>query len=166
MQRTTSNMSDDILVSTPAQQQPPPRRPIYSGTLNTPESGLHRQPTRPFRTTVSNNNGVLQVRFGSRVSKERLKAILKAKPRPVSVQSKSVFKQAATESVQNGPEDGPNHRGTYSKEYTLQHPEIKFIHRGQGRYIPASELNQQPPAPSPRPRRYVLINFHFALYIC
>lgn len=34
-------------------------------------------------------------------------------------------------------DDGPNHRGTYSKAYTLRHPEIKWLHRGQGRYIPA-----------------------------
>ena len=33
--------------------------------------------------------------------------------------------------------DGPNHRGTYSKAYVLQHPEIKWVHRGQGRYLPA-----------------------------
>lgn len=33
--------------------------------------------------------------------------------------------------------DGPNRRGTYSKAYVLQHPEIKWVHRGQGRYLPA-----------------------------
>ena len=33
--------------------------------------------------------------------------------------------------------DGPNRRGTYSKAYVLQHPEIKWQHRGQGRYLPA-----------------------------
>ena len=33
--------------------------------------------------------------------------------------------------------DGPNHRGTYSKAYVQQHPEIKWQHRGQGRYLPA-----------------------------
>jgi hypothetical protein len=32
--------------------------------------------------------------------------------------------------------DGPNHRGTFSKAYTLQHPEIRWQHRGQGRYLP------------------------------
>jgi len=32
--------------------------------------------------------------------------------------------------------EGPNHRGTYSKAYTVQHPEIKWVHRGQGRYLP------------------------------
>ena len=35
--------------------------------------------------------------------------------------------------------EGPNHRGTYSRKYTERHPEITWIHRGQGRYLPASE---------------------------
>ena len=35
--------------------------------------------------------------------------------------------------------EGPNHRGTYSKAYVLQHPEIKWVHRGQGRYLPAAK---------------------------
>lgn len=34
--------------------------------------------------------------------------------------------------------EGPNHRGTYSKEYTIAHPEVKWVHRGQGRYLPMS----------------------------
>lgn len=39
--------------------------------------------------------------------------------------------------------DGPNRRGTYSKAYTLQHPEIEWVHRGQGRYLPASQQSRQ-----------------------
>ena len=35
--------------------------------------------------------------------------------------------------------DGPNHRGTYSKAYILQHPEMKWQHRGQGRYLPVGK---------------------------
>jgi len=38
----------------------------------------------------------------------------------------------------SSPEDGPNHRGTYSKAYVEKHPEIRWMHRGQGRYLPAS----------------------------
>jgi hypothetical protein len=33
-------------------------------------------------------------------------------------------------------DDGRNHRGTYSKAYTVMHPEIRWVHRGQGRYLP------------------------------
>ena len=36
-------------------------------------------------------------------------------------------------------DDGPNARGTYSKAYTLKHPEVEWTHRGQGRYIPAAQ---------------------------
>lgn len=52
---------------------------------------------------------------------------------------------------------GPNARGTYSKEYTLRHPEIKWVHRGQGRYLPASEIKKES-APLPiRRSRYVVL---------
>ncbi|GAB7363184.1 hypothetical protein MBLNU230_g3467t1 [Neophaeotheca triangularis] len=37
-------------------------------------------------------------------------------------------------------EEGPNHRGTYSKAYTLRHPEFTWIHRGQGRYLPSASV--------------------------
>lgn len=50
--------------------------------------------------------------------------------------------------------EGPNDRGTYSKDYTLKHPETKWVHRGQGRYLPASEVKVDPPASTPRPTRY------------
>lgn len=38
---------------------------------------------------------------------------------------------------------GPNSRGTYSREYTQQHPEIEWVHRGQGRYLPVSEVRRE-----------------------
>lgn len=41
----------------------------------------------------------------------------------------------------NDDEDGPNHKGTYSKAYTLKHPEVKWVHRGQGRYLPTSSVS-------------------------
>lgn len=36
-------------------------------------------------------------------------------------------------------EEGPNARGTYSKAYVARHPEIEWVHRGQGRYLPAAQ---------------------------
>ena len=39
--------------------------------------------------------------------------------------------------------DGPNRRGTYSKSYILLHPEIEWVHRGQGRYLPASHQSRK-----------------------
>ncbi|KAK5108055.1 hypothetical protein LTR62_008829 [Meristemomyces frigidus] len=38
---------------------------------------------------------------------------------------------------------GRNARGTYSREYTLKHPETTWVHRGQGRYLPAEEVKAE-----------------------
>ena len=40
----------------------------------------------------------------------------------------------------NEGDEGRNARGTYAREYTLLHPEIQWVHRGQGRYLPAGDL--------------------------
>ena len=50
--------------------------------------------------------------------------------------------------------DGRNNRGTYSREFVEQHPEVRWVHRGQGRYLPRDELNQAQAAPRP-PTRFV-----------
>ena len=39
-------------------------------------------------------------------------------------------------------DEGRNARGTYAREYTIRHPEIKWVHRGQGRYLPAEDLKR------------------------
>lgn len=54
---------------------------------------------------------------------------------------------------------GPNARGTYSKEYTLRHPEIKWVHRGQGRYLPADEIKKEVNYYSLKRSRYVILTF-------
>ncbi|RMZ15806.1 hypothetical protein D0860_01405 [Hortaea werneckii] len=41
---------------------------------------------------------------------------------------------------------GRNARGTYSKAYTLRHPDIAWVHRGQGRYLPAGEIKRSLPS--------------------
>ncbi|CAK4033686.1 Hypothetical predicted protein [Lecanosticta acicola] len=165
MRRTTSNISStssDMLVavagrSQDASQQSP--RTSNHFTIPVSRNLARNQQTRPFGTTVGMDGSILKVRFGSRVSKERFRVILRAKPRPVSVASKSAFSAAPGQLIRDEVEQGPNRRGTYSKEYTLQHPDIKFVHRGQGRYVPASDLSQASPATTPvplsRPRRQV-----------
>ena len=45
------------------------------------------------------------------------------------------------EEFRENDQDGPNRRGTYSKQYVTQHPEIKWVHRGQGRYLPSQTAN-------------------------
>ncbi|KAK5122909.1 hypothetical protein LTR85_003474 [Meristemomyces frigidus] len=48
-------------------------------------------------------------------------------------------------------DDGPNERGTYSRQYTLRHPEVQWVHRGQGRYLPAEDVKREA-APVPQRR--------------
>ncbi|KAK5154612.1 hypothetical protein LTS14_006750 [Recurvomyces mirabilis] len=50
--------------------------------------------------------------------------------------------------------DGPNARGTYAREYTLRHPEIKWVHRGQGRYLPAVKIKCESMAAPERRSRH------------
>ncbi|KAK5678213.1 hypothetical protein LTS10_009383 [Elasticomyces elasticus] len=38
---------------------------------------------------------------------------------------------------------GRNHRGTFSKKHVQRHPEIEWVHRGQGRYLPAEQVRRE-----------------------
>ena len=111
--------------------------------------------------------GHLSVFFGSMVVKQKYRAILQQKPNPAPLQDSDYESDDQSGTQDESDEDeasdnenndenaeGPNDRGTYSKEYTLKHPEIKWVHRGQGRYLPASEVKVDPPALTPRPTRY------------
>ncbi|KAK0318684.1 hypothetical protein LTR82_010426 [Friedmanniomyces endolithicus] len=42
----------------------------------------------------------------------------------------------------DGNADGRNARGTFSREHTLRHPETKWVHRGQGRYLPVKKVQR------------------------
>ncbi|KAK0944876.1 hypothetical protein LTR29_003689 [Friedmanniomyces endolithicus] len=42
----------------------------------------------------------------------------------------------------DGNADGRNARGTFSRDHTLRHPETKWVHRGQGRYLPVTEVQR------------------------
>ena len=47
-------------------------------------------------------------------------------------------------------DNGPNHHGTYSKAYVLQHPKVQWQHRGKGRYLP---LGKETSKSEDRPQR-------------
>lgn len=162
MNRTTStSSSSDILVagntqsssSSPyamQQRYPPERRPARWAAA--------RKATAPTKS-----GAFLSVQLVSRSARERLRSILQSPPKPLSgtfiAPSRSIVKvesvpEAEDEDEDEDDSDGPNHRGTYSKDYVLKHPDIKWIHRGQGRYLPASELKPDPVDHSPRPTRY------------
>ncbi|KXS96815.1 hypothetical protein AC578_8304 [Pseudocercospora eumusae] len=105
--------------------------------------------------------GYFTVRFGSDSLKDALRQILRKAPQPSDYHSgdnQSDDDEGEPDDDDDDDEaveetDGPNHRGTYSKDYVLKHPDIKWIHRGQGRYLPASELKPDPIISSPRPTR-------------
>jgi hypothetical protein len=63
-------------------------------------------------------------------------------------QDNGAFRRVTISSLTDSPtlgddEDGPNHKGTYSKAFTIKHPEIKWVHRGQGRYLPSETVSNQ-----------------------
>ena len=57
----------------------------------------------------------------------------------------------------DGNADGPNARGTYSKDYVSRHPEIKWVHRGQGRYLPVGAIKKPATVERVRRSRYVAL---------
>ncbi|GIZ42028.1 hypothetical protein CKM354_000530800 [Cercospora kikuchii] len=101
--------------------------------------------------------GHLTIRFAPRAARDRLRAILQSKPNPDfhSFDDDSDNRSERPRRDARDDVEGPNERGTYSKEYTLKHPETKWVHRGQGRYLPASEIKTETVASSPRPTRYL-----------
>ena len=63
-------------------------------------------------------------------------------------QDNDAFRRITISSLTDSPtlvddDDGPNHKGTYSKAYTIKHPEVKWVHRGQGRYLPSETISTQ-----------------------
>lgn len=56
-------------------------------------------------------------------------------------EARALEMQALTPGVPSHPDgnEGPNARGTFSKAYVMRHPEIEWVHRGQGRYLPATQ---------------------------
>ncbi|KXT11211.1 hypothetical protein AC579_10009 [Pseudocercospora musae] len=166
MRRTASNnssTSSDILVAAPSEQQqqqppPPPPPPSQASSRPTGTSAMSAAPTRSYVAA-----GYFTVRFASDSLKDALRQILSKAPHPSDYHHSSDHHHETDDSEDEAVVDddevveeveGPNHRGTYSKEYVLKHPEIDWIHRGQGRYLPASELKPDPIIWSPRPTRH------------
>lgn len=151
MRRTASNRSSnssDILVA--AAVQSPPHRTNTAGDYH-PHS-LSKDSVRSSTIATVANGRHLTVRFGPALARDRFRSIFRTKPKPLS-RASNISPFASVKADDGGLGEGPNHRGTYSKEYTLSHPEVDWIHRGQGRYLPVSKLKADSPAASPRPTR-------------
>ncbi|KAF7188566.1 hypothetical protein HII31_10228, partial [Pseudocercospora fuligena] len=157
MRRTGSNnssTSSDILVAGPSEQSVQGTQQQHSQTSTRPT----RMSAMPTATTKSYSvAGWFTIRFGPDSVKDAFRQILTKAPQPSDYYSSdNESDNSEDEAVVDDDEaveetEGPNHRGTYSKDYVLKHPEIDWIHRGQGRYLPASELKPDPIISSPRP---------------
>jgi hypothetical protein len=117
--------------------------------------------------TLIDGRLLLVVPFPPGDARERLLNIFFSRPRPTillpdaSSSTKAKFgndngNDGDIDDDENGFREGRNHHGTFSKEYTLNHPEIAWIHRGQGRYLPSKDVhNPAPSAVSSQLNRYV-----------
>jgi hypothetical protein len=105
-------------------------------------------------TSINSIDGrlLLAIAFPPGDARERLLNIFFSRPRPTikpaiaSSSTKAKFEDDNSndgniDGAEDGRREGRNHHGTFSKEYTLKHPEITWIHRGQGRYLPAKDLH-------------------------
>lgn len=87
-----------------------------------------------------------------RVENGRLLIIPLRPDQAASIQLSSNKKRSYALIDEDG-EGGRNSRGTYSKAYTERHPEVKWVHRGQGRFLPEEEVKRiSQPEPSRRSR--------------
>ena len=175
MQRQTSNpssTSSDILVAHgPLHSPPMSTSAMVNNRQNSDDGDVQNQPPSnssqtsqaPSITAAVADGRILTIRSKSWYARDSMQSILSKKPQPtISVSDPSSPLKPTTEDG-NLRSRGPNHRGTYSKEHTMKHPEIEWIHRGQGRYLPASEIKNATPILSPRPTRYVSIEIHFSV---
>jgi hypothetical protein len=93
--------------------------------------------------------GPLLQQWASRDQANNNSATNRNSKQPQRAQDNSAFRRITISSLTDSPtlvdddEDGPNHKGTYSKAYTIKHPEIKWVHRGQGRYLPTETVSTQ-----------------------
>lgn len=78
----------------------------------------------------------LIVSFNDAQSRASFKNIIEASSGAAEEDAATGLDHAST---LNDDDDGPNARGTYSKAYVAKHPEIGWVHRGQGRYIPLTQ---------------------------
>ena len=97
----------------------------------------------PVRSVVAELDTVhkrfLTIKAQDKASQDFLKKLKEdddRRPR-ISTQSSDSLIRVKDE-VNEDDQEGPNRRGTYSRQYTLLHPEVEWVHRGQGRYLPAS----------------------------
>lgn len=131
----SSTSSSDILVASAA--------PAPSGQPSVYESPLPASPT-----TMAPEGGIeVEVRLGRilvvKAKDDSARAFFRRLKEDDERFAGKMFRDSEEstrikDELNDDDADGPNRRGTYSKSYILQHPEVDWVHRGQGRYLPAS----------------------------
>lgn len=158
------------------------RRTDRSASASSTSSGIHVAPGLPITQQQASVNGSsLQAHYISSSTMPGITAeirpgcfvVFKAK----NEASRSFLKRLKDDDIRRGRDgppsynfaptvikseindddaDGPNRRGTYSKQYTLQHPEVEWVHRGQGRYLPAAHSSQRLQSATPSSRLVIV----------
>lgn len=156
--RRTSNISSsssDILVAPLPQLQP------TAGHLQRPTPTTSMASLRTF-AGISHGR-ILRVVFGPPAAREKLRAIDRSTPKPQLQNSNSISSHLESDDGDDNhgqseaDTDGLDPNMTYSKEETLRHPGVEFVHRGQGRYRMVAAIKNLSPATVARPTRYVFI---------
>lgn len=138
--RRNSSSSSDILVAAPMPASP--RRPLGMDDRTATMGQYLSAPVLPPRHSITarvEGGRDLVIAFNN-------SSALQAFADIVNTPSGADEKYTTTESAHRLPspfdDEGPNARGTFSKAYVAKHPEISWVHRGQGRYLPATQARE------------------------
>lgn len=155
--RSTSNnsltsTSSEILVA----GGPTPLPSIPPSYLQQPTSIAPMAPIITKATVIGGR--MLRATFVGLAAQEKLRAILRTKPSPQLSPSDSTSSQPESDDEDENnfktEADGLDPLKTYSKQETLSHPGVEFVHRGQGRYRMVTAIQDtNSPATLPRPTR-------------
>ena len=138
MQRRSSSSSSDIMVATAATSSSP-RTGLDTNdktttlTMGAADLKFSKGDKWPSVTAhVVEGGRLLIVRFNDPAARTEFEGI-------ITTPSSNRHDQATADETLLSDHEGPNARGTYSKVYAARHPEIEWVHRGQGRYLPAAK---------------------------
>lgn len=135
----TSTSSEILVAGGPPTTSEQP--PVYESPLALSPKIM---PAEPEVEVDIRHGRILVVRARSDSAKAFLASLNEAEDRKFEGADRAFHESISIKEELNDDDgEGPNRRGTYSKAYTVQHPEIEWVHRGQGRYLPASQQSRK-----------------------
>lgn len=160
--RRTSNhssTSSDILVASAHPGMPTPQVQPSEGYL---QQSIDAASTMASKSTIAIivDGHILRATFGDDAAKEKFRVIVQTTPQPQASMLTSAYTDSddeegnENESKPDADAHGLDPLKTYSKEETLRHPEVNFVHRGQGRYRMADAIKNLSLAVVQRSTRY------------